>query len=467
VAGGVKVKSVRPDIGSSDARGVVAVQRPLKVDLLTIGFFYLGATILTSETSTLSLTLWRIDLPLLVALGCAFVGWRRLLSRPRDAQAHQPLVAMQRDADPIAETRRSSVLTTYTRYAVVLGAWALIGWVAEWQFAESEYYIRLFVLTIVVIVPGLSYLLRTERYRTALIAGIVAEATVYASVAMFRLASGRGSMFDFPGRVGTVVVLDMGRNALNVLALIALPLLARGKRWSIGPRIGLFAVLFMFIIFSGSRGGLLGLVFVGLVYIVLQARGSRVLRTTYAALLVGLVAFTFISSTGGQATESSNRVLSTFRGERSENTEARELLIRKALHLAARYPVFGVGLGDFAETYDPVVEEASSERVRNYVGRQPDEHNTYAETLAEIGIPGFLLFIAILAVLVRAGTQRRAITEVHLITVSLIGLLFQFLFVGQLARSAMFGLPAALLLGAIGDDQRDQSPLRRGSAALS
>ena len=413
-----------------------AQSRSLKIDLITIAMFYLGATALVSPTSTFVIRVWRFDSTLIVAVLIGLVGWRRLVM--------------------------SKEVVSYLRWGGLLASWAFIAWVAEWDFRDSSYHARTFVIVLVVVIPGLAALLRDVRYRRAIVAGLLAEAAVYAWVGVFRLIGGR-SIFDVPGRPRTVVVLDMGRNAINVLILLAIPMLL----WKKGParlivKLPLLIIYFVFVAWSGGRGGLLGLIFIAVVYVLIQPGGSRLLRTLYAIVLVTVIAYIGLDAVGGQATESSNRLIATLRGEKTTSTESRELLVRKAWHLALKNPAFGVGMGDFVDTYDPVVEEATSKRVRDYVTLQSDEHNTYAEMMAEIGFPGVFLFVGMLVAVFRIGWRYRRSPEVRLWTTSYAGLMLQLLVVGDIALGGLFYLPIALLLGMTSDpDVRNEAAHRR------
>jgi hypothetical protein len=418
-------KEITAPASSEPATAAPGPSRSLKIDLLVIAMFYVGATALVSPTSTLNIRLWRFDSTQIVAVLVGLIGWRRLVA--------------------------SKEMLSYLRWGGLLAAWAFIAWVAEWDFRDSSYHARTFVLILVIIIPGLAALLREVRYRRAIVAGLLAEAAVYAWVGVFRLIGGR-SMFDVPGRPRTIVVLDMGRNAINVLILLAIPMLL----WKKGParlivKLPLLIVYFVFVAWSGGRGGLLGLIFIAVVYVMIQPGRSRLLRAMYAIVLVAVVAYIGLDAVGGQATESSNRLIATLRGEKTTSTESRELLVRKAWHLALKNPAFGVGMGDFVDTYDPVVEEATSKRVRDYVTLQSDEHNTYAEMMAEIGFPGVFLFVAMLFAVFRIGWRYRRSPEVRLWTTSYAGLMLQLLVVGDIALGGLFYLPIALLLGMTSD----------------
>ena len=426
-------ETVVPATTASDGR------RSMRVDILLIAFVYLGAAALVQPTSKLAPNIGRLDLSLVAAVFVGLVGWRRVYG--------------------------TKLFSSYIVWAGLLSAWVFIGWIAEWQFYESSYHVRTFILYLIVVVPGVAALLREARYRNALIAGLAAEAIVYCFTGVFRFVSGR-KIFDVPGRPRTVVVLDMGRNAINVLALLAIPLILSRRGWSLAVRLPLVGVIAAFIALSGGRGGLVGLIFMGIVYVMIQPGGSRVLRALYAVVLAAAIFYVGLDALGGQATEASNRLLATLRGEKSTSTESRELLLKKSWHLAADNPLFGVGRGDFGSTYDPLIDqEATSERVRDYVATQADEHNTYAEILAESGFPGLFFFVSMLIVVWRVGWRYRRAPEMRSCATAFACLALQLVVVGDLVLGGLFFIPIALLLG-MSEDPEVQAEATHGPAPV-
>jgi O-antigen ligase len=163
-------------------------------------------------------------------------------------------------------------------------------------------------------------------------------------------------------------------------------------------------------------------------------------------VLVGFLAFSAIQAAGGQATESTNRLLNYVRGERTASDEARELLLRKAWHLAVEHPAFGVGLGKYEETYHPVVEDTSN-RVARSIALRFEEHNTFAAVMAETGFIGLLLLVGLCTSLLAMGIRLRQHRSVRAATVSFVALIFAAFF-HNVSGPRLF-IPVALLLAAV------------------
>jgi O-antigen ligase len=65
--------------------------------------------------------------------------------------------------------------------------------------------------------------------------------------------------------------------------------------------------------------------------------------------------------------------------------------------MAFEHPVFGIGMGNFAG----VAEAESDKSNESTMWKQP--HNVYTQIAAETGIPGLILYLAVLAITVRTG----------------------------------------------------------------
>jgi putative inorganic carbon (hco3(-)) transporter len=80
-----------------------------------------------------------------------------------------------------------------------------------------------------------------------------------------------------------------------------------------------------------------------------------------------------------------------------ESLALRELLLQYSIQMAFQHPVFGIGMGNFAG----VAEEQSDKSSESTMWKQP--HNVYTQIAAETGIPGLILYLAILVVTIRTG----------------------------------------------------------------
>lgn len=302
------------------------------------------------------------------------------------------------------------------------------------------------MLWLLFIVPGLASLLGARVHRDALIGGFAAGVTVLLTVASVRLLGGL-PIFD-QGDPTVAPVLGVNRNPIAIMVLLVLPFLLAGQ----GPRLlkvirlPLIGLIGVWMVVSGSRVGLVGLVFVGLVYALIQPGSSRKVRMLYALLAIGTVAVLSVQHFGGRWVQSTERLSQTISGESLPGDETRRLLARKAWHHAVDHPFVGIGFGRFQSTYDPVVDEGSSLRVRVYTYFSPT-HNSYLALMAEGGFPTLILFVILMISLLRGAFAQRASVLVRVATCVVAGLLFVMLV--EFVQDPLLYLTLALLLGAV------------------
>ena len=157
----------------------------------------------------------------------------------------------------------------------------------------------------------------------------------------------------------------------------------------VGRALGIVGMIsaFYFLPRTGSRGGIIsGVVMVGL-WILLRRDRARVIM---AAVLIGAVVVavtphnmlqrlvTFGANEQGADSEDREKAV--------ESRLEREHLLRAAIGYTLRYPLFGIGPGEFA---DAIWEDGKKEG-RHEASLGP--HNTYAQIGAECGIPGLIMF---------------------------------------------------------------------------
>lgn len=158
------------------------------------------------------------------------------------------------------------------------------------------------------------------------------------------------------------------------------------------------------ILVDSSRGGLLALVAVGGV-ILFQYRGRRVLILLLGcALAVGLL-LSPVSPLERLLHPQSSGVIAE---------DDRLELWSAGLRMVARHPLMGIGLDNFKAVLPAYLEPGQN---IDFIA-----HNTYVQMAAEMGLPGLLAFIWILAVTFRslARSRRRASeadsTLIHCVT---------------------------------------------------
>jgi O-antigen ligase len=138
---------------------------------------------------------------------------------------------------------------------------------------------------------------------------------------------------------------------------------------------GIFAVLS-----SGSRGALIS-VAVGTLYFLFLASTKR---RIWAVGLIAVMMFTAFSLLSEQAKQRmfSFSKSSSASEEALESSDIRQRVLEDAIGYALRYPIFGLGPGNFRH-----VEGKSKP------GMWEPAHNSYVTIATECGLPGLLLFV--------------------------------------------------------------------------
>lgn len=130
---------------------------------------------------------------------------------------------------------------------------------------------------------------------------------------------------------------------------------------------------------AASRGGILGLV-IGLVFLMVRSRRAVGNLVMLAVLFLPLL-FIVPNST-------IQRLMNPGQGD-DEAVENRKITWTAGLKMVAAHPLVGIGLGKFELTVLQY-EDPNDKRVWSLA------HNTYIEVAAELGIPGFLAYMALL-----------------------------------------------------------------------
>ncbi|RSN16438.1 polymerase [Streptomyces sp. WAC 05977] len=126
----------------------------------------------------------------------------------------------------------------------------------------------------------------------------------------------------------------------------------------------------------------------------------------------------------------------------ASNVDTRELRWQAAARLVATHPVLGVGPGGFREEYAAASHNAELDE------QTPVAHNMYLEVAAELGLPGFALFAAVIGIAVtaseravRTGTPS-ARTEAVVIQASLLAVLVTSAFLSEQYYLPLWALAA-------------------------
>jgi O-antigen ligase len=197
-------------------------------------------------------------------------------------------------------------------------------------------------------------------------------------------------------RMGGVPGTSYDANDLAVLCVSGLPLALHFLRrpGRVLPRVVAAAALCALsaaIVASGSRGGFLALIATG-AFILIRFRSIPVRWRLGGVVLVML---TLVATASDRYWEQMNTLRDLGSDYNVEET-GRLGIWKRGLGYAARFPLTGVGAGNFS-----VAEGTISSLVPNQafgIGvAWTAAHNTYVQVLAELGVPGALLFLGLLA----------------------------------------------------------------------
>ena len=197
--------------------------------------------------------------------------------------------------------------------------------------------------------------------------GKIRGSMVWQNQGVMRLNGPYGTLLGHPN--------SLSGNALGTLPFIYYLFPNLSWKWRIPLLIQLvFAV--NIIIFTASRTGYLGFL-VFCVILFLKSRYKK--RFLVLAAVLSIVALSVLPRSYQE------RFSTIFSGEEKEghSKESRIELFYDSLHVFETYPL-GVGMGAFP-----------SVRARDYGKIPMDTHNLYTQILAEVGIQGFIVFIAL------------------------------------------------------------------------
>jgi O-antigen ligase len=284
---------------------------------------------------------------------------------------------------------------------VLFFAWGLLS--ATWAQSSTDTFVDLsrYLLNIALFVIAYTAI-QTRRQAGWALGGFVFAAAVVALVApLIRPDFLTPHLAPVPGTVGADTSRFTGSLAdPNEFAAVLIPALAlslgaigalrgsSGLRLAAGAAAGLCLVSFFL---TASRGGLVGLA-VALVAGVLAAGRWR-LQAVMALLVLAMSAFVYFSAFAPESVR--QRIDEPTQGE-SRVKLSRVTLWQVAWQMIQDRPVEGVGLGNF-ENASPayIFQPGVGFRIDAVVDQRQPAHNTYLHLFAELGVPGGLLFLAI------------------------------------------------------------------------
>lgn len=383
-----------PNADLAAGRASCDVPSTLPIKLL---LFYVGLAFTMPRVSGSFVPI--VSLSLLVALGLAVLGWLAMDISP-------PLRTYLWAAVPMAIAMMLSSVSLWETHAVAesaktAGIWSLF------------------------IVPGLAVLFREPGNRRPFIFGAAGGLAYYCFLRAFWLLIGSplsAHQVDVNADGSIASFLGANRNDLDLFALLLLPLVWLGSEGRRIPLRRVFAVLFVFWLYtSGGRSGYVFLPLMALAYVLILPGVSRRARAVVGLLAVALLlvagsAFFRVPTSGA-----SNRVITAFTGERESGDEKRVLLNRRAWHLGWQSPLVGHGFGRIQGQDDPALDAARTPFERE-AAREGGIHNRYLWMFASFGLPAVIAFIAVLGIAIAWGMMLRFAPDARWVTVSLLGI---------------------------------------------
>jgi len=193
-------------------------------------------------------------------------------------------------------------------------------------------------------------------------------------------------------RLGDLYSYDS--NDLGCVLIVALPLsvltyVSSGAKGKVASAIILLASAGT-IARTGSRGAFLGFLGVGLALLLLMGQISLVKRLSVVTL--ALVALTLAAPAGYWR---QMQTLTTPREDYNWRTlDGRRQTAVRGINYMLRYPVFGIGINNFPMA-EGTISPKAIEHIRGTGLRWTAAHNSYVQAGAELGVPGLLLWSAL------------------------------------------------------------------------
>jgi O-antigen ligase len=273
-------------------------------------------------------------------------------------------------------------------------------------------------------------------------------AVIYALVVLLRFDVGSGDLW----RLDNLYYYDA--NEFATFAVAALPLglyFVQATPRTLARLAGMAAlgILALAFAYAGSRGGFVALVAVA-AFVVLRYKGIPLRWRLSGTLLVGLVM-------AGAMSDRFWDEIGTIASDTDYNVteEAGRLNIwRRGVGYMLQYPILGVGPNNFAVAEGTLSPQAHLQQLGIGV-LWSAAHNSFIQVGAELGIPGLILFVALIASAFGAlGRSRRGSAPSstrgrdlgHALAASLVGFLVGALFL-SLAYSEMLYMLIALAVG--------------------
>jgi O-antigen ligase len=257
---------------------------------------------------------------------------------------------------------------------------------------------------------------KTVVFAFLIIAGVRSARDLYAIVWAYVLSTGwiaYTSMFVFHlhnygnySRLSNMDTYDANDVGLVLLVGLALTLLVFQTAKPLGKAacgfllVGIGASLAK----TGSRGAFVGLLALGLALLLLADRVSIAKRLSFVAIL-GFAMVLFAPAGYWNQMRTIEDPQSDYNWK---TVNGRKAVAERGLGYMMAYPIFGVGINNFSKAECFISDKAKNHTLGSGIRCTPP-HNAYIEAAAETGIPGGLLWIALVpgSVVWLIGLRRR------------------------------------------------------------
>lgn len=293
--------------------------------------------------------------------------------------------------DPGAMSRLNAALGVGTSWCVVgILVWAVLGVPTSLWPGGSVGIIRTILVKVVLMYFVVIAAVRHPRDVQRLAGAYVGSVMLYAVMVLVRF---RGD----PGAIRIHGLYDYDSNDFATLIASTVPIalhLVVKKGWRI-PRVvgigGLLSLLLAFI-WANSRGGFLALLAAALVILI----GYRVVSAPVRIGVAVVAVAGFFLAAGPSFWARMNTITSANQDYNMTSSEGRWQLWERGIGYMEARPILGVGIGGFPSAEGQLSQEARAARAHGRGEKWSEPHNSFVQIGSELGIPGLVLFLALL-----------------------------------------------------------------------
>jgi O-antigen ligase len=197
-------------------------------------------------------------------------------------------------------------------------------------------------------------------------------------------------------------------NEIGMYLLIGLPFwlhMATSLRFPVALRLlaGVEIALSLFqCLRTGSRGGLITILFLG---VLLLVKSSAINRLKLIVLAVALLAIGVPMLPSAVRARLYSMTGETHDSGAAGSSESRMALLMESIAISAKHPIFGVGVGVYADAAAEISAREGKRKLWQVT------HNAYTQVSAEAGLPALAMFLATLFLAIKHLRQSKRMCE--------------------------------------------------------